>query len=143
MLVAAVPSSQGGYGTRINASRRRRKHPNQQDVPPQLSHSFTCSCLTHGTRGRCNCELFPLVKSTSFALNVSKVSWGDCTSFGVESTDSNFRCGFLEVPMDYHDSSAGAASLAVIKYAATVPEKKGTVFFNPGDALHPLSEVLS
>ena len=36
--------------------------------------------------------------------------------------------------MDYHDSSAGTARLAVIKYAATVPEK---IFFNPGDALRP------
>ena len=44
--------------------------------------------------------------------------------------------------MDYHDSSAGIARLAVIKYAATVPEKKGTIFFNPGYALH-LSLVVS
>ena len=40
--------------------------------------------------------------------------------------------------MDYHDSSAGMARLAVMKYAATVPEKKGTVFFNPGDVLYLL-----
>lgn len=37
--------------------------------------------------------------------------------------------------MDYHDNSAGTARLAVIKYAATVPEKQGTIFFNPGDPL--------
>ena len=41
--------------------------------------------------------------------------------------------------MDYHDSSAGIARLAVTKYAATVPEKQGTIFFNPGDSLHPSS----
>ena len=40
--------------------------------------------------------------------------------------------------MDYHDSSAGTARLAVIKYAATVPEKNGTIFFNPGDVPHLL-----
>lgn len=34
--------------------------------------------------------------------------------------------------MDYHDSSAGNARLAVIKYAATASEKLGTIFFNPG-----------
>ena len=35
--------------------------------------------------------------------------------------------------MDYHDSSAGTANLAVIKYAAAEPGKsKGTVFMNPG-----------
>ena len=38
--------------------------------------------------------------------------------------------------MDYHDNSAGTARLAVIKYAATAQEKKGTIFFNPGDGLH-------
>ena len=37
--------------------------------------------------------------------------------------------------MDYHDNSAGTARLAVIKYAATVPNKAGTLFFNPGDPL--------
>ena len=86
---------------------------------------------------------FLIVLSTSpVLLNTSKVSWGDCASFGVNSMDSNFQCGFLEVPMDYHDSSAGTARLAVIKYAATAPEKKGTVFFNPGDVLYPLFVAL-
>ena len=37
--------------------------------------------------------------------------------------------------MDYHDSSAGKARLAVIKYAATASKKLGSVFFNPGDPL--------
>lgn len=86
---------------------------------------------------------FLLTSSTSFALNTSKVSWGNCTSFGVNSTDPNLQCGFLGVPMDYHDSSAGTANLAVIKYSATVPEKKDTIFFNPGDALHPLFGISS
>ena len=39
--------------------------------------------------------------------------------------------------MDYHDSSAGTARLAVIKYAATAPKKLGTIFFNPGDPPYP------
>lgn len=38
--------------------------------------------------------------------------------------------------MDYHDNSAGNARLAVIKLAVTA-EKLGTVFFNPGNPLHP------
>ena len=84
-----------------------------------------------------------LISFTSLVLNIPKVSWDNCTSFGVNSTDSNFQCGFLEVPMDYHDSSAGTARLAVMKYAATAPEKKGTIFFNPGDALHLLLASLS
>ena len=61
-----------------------------------------------------------------------EISWGSCESFGVNSTDSNFECAYLEVPMDYHDSSAGNARLAVIKSPATA-KKLGTVFFNPGD----------
>ena len=64
--------------------------------------------------------------------NVIEISWGNCGSFGVNSTDPNFQCGYLEVPMDYHDSSAGNARLAVIKYAATA-KKLGSIFFNPGN----------
>ena len=43
--------------------------------------------------------------------------------------------------MDYHDSSAGNARLAVIKLTAT-KNKLGTVFFNPGKLLYPLFLVL-
>jgi hypothetical protein len=39
--------------------------------------------------------------------------------------------------MDYHDSSAGTARIAAVKYAATLPKKLGTIFFNPGDPLCP------
>jgi hypothetical protein len=35
--------------------------------------------------------------------------------------------------MDYHNSSAGTAKLAVIKYTAAKPgESKGSIFMNPG-----------
>jgi hypothetical protein len=34
--------------------------------------------------------------------------------------------------MDYFNPTAGNARLAVIKYRATVPNKKGTLFMNPG-----------
>jgi len=34
--------------------------------------------------------------------------------------------------MDYFDPTAGKASLAVVKYQATVKNKKGTLFTNPG-----------
>jgi len=40
--------------------------------------------------------------------------------------------------MDYHDSAAGTARLAVIKYAASIPKKRGTIFFNPGNPLRLL-----
>jgi len=52
--------------------------------------------------------------------------------------DADFQCGYLEVPMDYHDSSAGNARLAVIKYLATA-SRLGTVFFNPGYPLRFLA----
>ena len=39
--------------------------------------------------------------------------------------------------MDYHDSSAGNARLAVAKYAATSSEKLGTIFFIPGAPFNP------
>ena len=43
--------------------------------------------------------------------------------------------------MDYHDSSAGNARLAVAKYAATASKKLGSIFFNPGSQIH--SSILS
>ena len=79
----------------------------------------------------------PHTITSSAFLNVFQISWGGCGSFGVNSTDPNLQCGSLDVPMDYHDNSAGTARLAVIKYAATAPKKLGTIFFNPGDPLRP------
>jgi len=60
------------------------------------------------------------------------LTWGNCTDFGVADPDPNLSCGYYEVPMDYFDSAAGKARLAVVKYQATVPNKKGTLFMNPG-----------
>ena len=64
-------------------------------------------------------------------LNVFEISWGNCESYGVTSTDPNFQCGYFQVPMGYHDGPAGNARLAVIKYAATA-KRTGSFFFNPG-----------
>jgi len=72
----------------------------------------------------------------SALLNAPEISWGSCDSFGVNNTGTNLECANFEVPMDYHDSSAGNARLAVIKLAATA-NKQGTVFFNAGSSLHP------
>ena len=44
--------------------------------------------------------------------------------------------------MDYHNSSAGTATLAVIKYTASEPGKsKGSVFMNPSGYRSPLSKI--
>lgn len=63
----------------------------------------------------------------------SDVVWGNCSIFGIDSQDPNLACGYHEVPMDYHDPHAGKARLAVAKYAATAPQKVGTLFSNPGE----------
>ncbi|KAF9644793.1 alpha/beta-hydrolase [Thelephora ganbajun] len=68
---------------------------------------------------------------TSTPRSDPSISWGGCGSLGINATDPNLQCGYLEVPMDYHDNFAGNARLAVIKYAATA-KKLGTIFFNPG-----------
>ena len=82
-------------------------------------------------------SFLPRSTTLSVFLNAQQISWGDCGSFGIASTDPNLQCGTLDVPMDYHDNSAGTAHLAVVKYATTASQKLGTVFFNPGDHLHP------
>ena len=88
------------------------------------------------TRGDASVSLSPPIVSLSALLSASEISWGGCENFGVNGTGTNLECAYLEVPMDYHDSSAGNARLAVIKLAATA-NKLGTVFFNPGSSPHP------
>jgi len=61
------------------------------------------------------------------------LTWGNCTIFNVTDVANPYlSCGYYQVPMDYFDPAAGKARLAVIKYGATVPDKKGTLFVNPG-----------
>ena len=46
--------------------------------------------------------------------------------------------------MDYFNTSAGNARLAIAKYQATVPKKKGTLFVNPGTiTMHDGPSVIS
>ena len=86
-------------------------------------------------RSDASVSLSPRIIALSTLLNGLEISWGSCESFGVNGTDTNYECAYFEIPMDYHDSSAGNARLAVIKLAAT-RNKLGTVFFNPGSSLH-------
>jgi hypothetical protein len=68
-----------------------------------------------------NATVSPLpIPPTQLVLNIPKVSRDNRRSLGTNSTGSNLQCGFFEVPVVYHDSSAGTARLAEIKYAATV-----------------------
>ncbi|KAI0350507.1 alpha/beta-hydrolase [Trametes cingulata] len=45
--------------------------------------------------------------------------------------DPALSCSFMEVPLDYHDRSAGYGHLALIKANAT-HARRGTIFYNPG-----------
>ncbi|CAE6440248.1 unnamed protein product [Rhizoctonia solani] len=42
------------------------------------------------------------------------------------------ECTRFEVPLDWHNDTAGKGSLAVIRYPATKQPKLGTLFMNPG-----------
>lgn len=122
----------------------KRIPPKLRDAPLHWSHGFTRSVLIHNTcvrrtraytPKRCIRKPSRIIPSTVL-LSALEISWGGCDSFGVNSTDLNLQCGYVEVPMDYHDSSAGSAHIAVIKLPATA-EKLGTIFFNPGNEFHP------
>jgi hypothetical protein len=54
------------------------------------------------------------------------ISWEPCYE------DAQTECGRFEVPLDYQDTKAGKASLAVVRYAAINQPKLGTLFLNPG-----------
>ena len=68
--------------------------------------------------------------------------WESCDKFGVERPLPGLYCAHAEVPMDYHNGSAGTAILAVIKYTASGPGKsKGSVFVKPGWYRSRLSKI--
>ena len=44
-----------------------------------------------------------------------------------------FECGLLDVPLDYHDPSAGMGRVHYMRVAADPNvERKGTIFVDPG-----------
>ncbi|KAI0743130.1 alpha/beta-hydrolase [Daedaleopsis nitida] len=57
------------------------------------------------------------------------IQWGSCDSFGIPN--STLTCGFFDIPLDYHDPSAGKGRIAVVKANAT-GTRQGTFFYNPG-----------
>ncbi|OBZ69708.1 hypothetical protein A0H81_10224 [Grifola frondosa] len=78
-------------------------------------------------------SLFPPVSLAS-EENISSerpqdlVEWKDCEA---PLIDVNFQCGYFEIPLDWHDPSAGKGRLAFTKYKASGPSK-GTIFIDPG-----------
>ncbi|KAI0673272.1 TAP-like protein-domain-containing protein [Trametes maxima] len=61
--------------------------------------------------------------------NSTTVQWGPCDPTVIQ--DPSLSCTFFEVPLDYHDPSAGHGRLALAKVNAT-GTRRGTVFLNPG-----------
>ncbi|KAI0709175.1 alpha/beta-hydrolase [Earliella scabrosa] len=59
----------------------------------------------------------------------SQIHWGPCDRFAI--IDPSLECGFLDVPLDYHNPKLGIARLAIVKANAT-GERRGTVLLNPG-----------
>ncbi|KAK4698292.1 hypothetical protein P7C70_g7988, partial [Phenoliferia sp. Uapishka_3] len=56
------------------------------------------------------------------------VDWTPCPA------NVDFQCGYLEVPKNYFNLSAGTAQIAMLKVPSTAPpsERLGTIFLNPG-----------
>ncbi|KAF7790649.1 hypothetical protein EIP86_001605 [Pleurotus ostreatoroseus] len=77
-------------------------------------------------------EFFPSKKLTSTSHledAISTVKWWKCRG---GADDPWAECGYLVAPLDYFDSSAGSAYIALSRYPATVHPRKGMVLFNPG-----------
>lgn len=63
-----------------------------------------------------------------------EIDWKEC--------GKGYECGRLEVPLDYHDSSAGTASVSVGRYLATSKPRLGSIFVNPGGSSVPLLGIV-
>ncbi|KAI0827448.1 TAP-like protein-domain-containing protein [Trametes gibbosa] len=70
---------------------------------------------------------FTPVNSTLY--KVGQIQWSNCTGEGVVP---GAECGYAIVPLDYFNTSAGVAKIALGRYNATSPKRKGIVLVNPG-----------
>ncbi|KAI5479168.1 hypothetical protein MNV49_004028 [Pseudohyphozyma bogoriensis] len=71
-------------------------------------------------------QLAPALRSCctrSWTSDKSGVDWKPCAE------DKSFQCGYLAVPKDYFDASAGEAHIAMLRVPATAPkdEQLGTI----------------
>ncbi|OCH84673.1 hypothetical protein OBBRIDRAFT_763985 [Obba rivulosa] len=62
-------------------------------------------------------------------LDIGEVVWAKCTG---EYDLPRAECGSILVPLDYFNSSAGVAKIALGRYNATSGPRKGIVLVNPG-----------
>ncbi|KAF8703119.1 MEROPS serine peptidase family S33, partial [Rhizoctonia solani] len=63
-----------------------------------------------------------------FAPRTEGFNWGPCD----EDVSGSRECSRFEVPLDWANSTAGKATLAVAQYKATATPRLGTLFINPG-----------
>ncbi|TBU51516.1 TAP-like protein-domain-containing protein [Dichomitus squalens] len=61
--------------------------------------------------------------------SVGELFFGNCTD---NHALPGAECGYAIVPLDYTNSSAGVAKIALGRYNATASPRKGVVFVNPG-----------
>ena len=69
-----------------------------------------------------------LVTITARGEAVSELEWFACPEH------SDLSCAYFNIPLDYHDPTAGGGHLFVVKSNATARGKKGTIFLNPGQS---------
>ncbi|EIW63913.1 uncharacterized protein TRAVEDRAFT_41339 [Trametes versicolor FP-101664 SS1] len=67
--------------------------------------------------------------SKNATTNTTSIEWGPCDPAVI--TNPALTCAFFDIPLDYHDPSAGQGRLALAKMNAT-GERRGTAFINPG-----------
>ena len=77
--------------------------------------------------------LAPLVISFAVASQAaaSSLEWFPCPNY------ANLSCSYFDIPLDYHNASAGSGQLLVVKANATT-EREGTIFLNPGTPMHSI-----
>ncbi|KAI0636319.1 TAP-like protein-domain-containing protein [Trametes polyzona] len=69
-------------------------------------------------------------RQTNCAPNSSGIQWAPCDP--ALAIAPGLSCAYFDIPLDYHNASAGAGKLALIKANATAETRRGTMFFNPG-----------
>jgi hypothetical protein len=62
-----------------------------------------------------------------YSARNNNLEWKNC-SVGLAGRE----CTQFEVPLDWHNDTAGKGSLAIIRYPATKQPKLGTLFINTG-----------
>ncbi|EIW53437.1 uncharacterized protein TRAVEDRAFT_74763 [Trametes versicolor FP-101664 SS1] len=72
---------------------------------------------------------YGIERTTGESYHVGDVKWWACEEQGHAP---GAECGYAIVPLDYLNTSAGVAKIALGRYKATASNRKGSVFLNPG-----------